>query len=106
MPHYEYLHIPGMDWLGRQINPPTTPLQVASVAHQLGKNQVLSETFALTGWNVSFEEFKWMYEWQMVRGITLLCPHLEGYSLRGIRKRIIHLQFSISSLGGVNTIVL
>ncbi len=87
MPHYEYFHVPGMDWLGRHIDPPTTPLQVASVAHQLGKPQVLSETFALTGWNVSFGELKWMFEWQMVRGATLLCQHLEGYSLRGIRKR-------------------
>lgn len=28
-----------------------------------------------------------MLEWQLVRGVNLLCPHLEGYSLRGIRKR-------------------
>lgn len=87
MPHYEFFHVPGMDWLGRHINPPTTPLQVASVAHQVGRPAILSETFALTGWNVSFEELKWMFDWQMVRGITLLCQHLEGYSLRGIRKR-------------------
>ena len=87
MPHYEFFHVPGMDWLGRHIDPPTTPLQVASVAHQLGIKQVLSETFALTGWNVSFEELRWMFDWQMVRGVTLLCQHLEGYSLRGIRKR-------------------
>ena len=87
MPHYEFFHVPGMDWLGRHIDPPTTPLQVASVCHQLGRRQILSETFALTGWNVSFEELKWMYEWQMARGINLLCQHLEGYSLRGIRKR-------------------
>jgi hypothetical protein len=87
MPHYEFFHVPGMDWLCRYINPPTTPLQVASVCHQVGHAQILSETFALTGWNVPFEQLKWMYEWQMVRGINLLCQHLEGYSLRGIRKR-------------------
>lgn len=87
MPHYEFFHIPGMDWLGRHIDPPTTPIQVASVAHQTGRRQILSETFALTGWNVSFEELKWMFDWQMVRGVTQLCQHLEGYSLRGIRKR-------------------
>jgi hypothetical protein len=87
MPHYEFFHKPGMDWLCRHIDPPTTPLQVASVAHQLDKPLILSETFALTGWNVSFDELKWMYEWQMVRGVTQLCQHLEGYSLRGIRKR-------------------
>ena len=87
MPNYEYFHIPGMDWLGRHIKPELIPLQVSSAAHQLSKKQILSETFALTGWNVSFEELKWIFEWQMVRGVTLLCPHLEGYSLRGIRKR-------------------
>jgi hypothetical protein len=87
MPHYEFFHMSGMDWLGRHIDPITTPLQVASVAHQLGKRRILSETFALCGWNVTFEELKWIYEWQCVRGITQLCQHLEGYSLRGIRKR-------------------
>lgn len=87
MPNYEFMHIPGMDWLGRMIGPSTTPVQVASVAHQIGQKQVISETFALCGWNVSFEELKRIYEWQMVRGINLVCPHLEGYTLRGIRKR-------------------
>lgn len=87
MPSYEYMHIPGMDWLFRKIGQSATPVQVASVAHQTGRKQVISETFALCGWDVSFEELKWIYEWQMVRGINLVCPHLEGYSLRGIRKR-------------------
>ncbi|NLD43039.1 MAG: hypothetical protein GX657_06035 [Chloroflexi bacterium] len=87
MPHYEFLHMPGMDWLTRHIEPANTPLQVASVAHQLGKPRILSESFAGCGWNVTFEELKWMLEWQMVRGVTTLCQHLQGYSLRGIRKR-------------------
>ena len=87
MPHYEYFHIPGMDWLGRKITDCLTARQVSSVAEQLDREAVLSETFALCGHNVSFAELKGIYEWQMVRGINLLCPHLEGYSLRGIRKR-------------------
>ncbi len=87
MPHYEYLTIPGMDWLGRDIFPCLTPMQVSSVAAQTGKKQVLSETFALCGHNVGHEELKRNYEWMMVRGINLMCQHLEGYSLRGIRKR-------------------
>jgi len=87
MPHYEYMHIPGMDWLGRNIYDCLTPMQVSSVCDQLGIKQILSETFALCGHNVSFEELKGMYEWQMVHGVNLLCQHLEGYSLRGIRKR-------------------
>lgn len=87
MPHYEYFSIPGMDWLGREIKPCLTPLQVSSVAEQLGKEAVISETFALCGHNVSFAELKGIYEWQMVHGVNLLCQHLEGYSIRGIRKR-------------------
>ena len=87
MPHYEYFHIPGMDWLGRNINSHLVPLQVSSVAEQLGKEAVISETYAMCGHNVSFAELKGIYEWQMVRGINLLCQHLEGYSIRGIRKR-------------------
>ena len=87
MPNYEYFHIPGMDWLSRKKVEPLTPLQLASVANQLGKKQVLTESFALCGHNVSFEELRWLLEAQFVRGVNLLCPHLEGYSLRGIRKR-------------------
>ena len=87
MPHYEYMHIPGMDWLGRNIYDCLTPMQVSSVCDQLGIKQRLSETFALCGHNVSFAELKGIYEWQMVHGINLLCQHLEGYSIRGIRKR-------------------
>ena len=87
MPHYEYFHMPGMDWLGRDIFDCLTPKQVSSVAEQLGKDKVLSETFALCGHNVSFSELKGIYEWQMVHGINMLCQHLEGYSIRGIRKR-------------------
>ena len=87
MPHYEYFSIPGMDWLGRPIRDCLTPRAVGSAAAQLGKKQVLSETFALAGHNVSHNELKRIYEWQIVRGVNLLCTHLEGYSLRGIRKR-------------------
>lgn len=87
MPHYEYFHIPGMDWLGRHNNPSLTTHQLRSVACQTGKKQVLSETFALCGHNVGHDELKWIYEYQMVHGINLLCQHLEGYSNRGLRKR-------------------
>ncbi len=87
MPHYEYMTIPGMDNLGRELNRIECEMQLSSVANQLGKKQILSETFACCGWNVSFEELRWIYEHQMVHGINYLCQHLEGYTLRGIRKR-------------------
>jgi len=87
MPHYEYFHIPGVDWLGRNMRDSLNALQVSSVAEQLGKETVLTESFAMCGHNISFAELKGLCEWQMVRGVNLLCQHLEGYSMRGIRKR-------------------
>ena len=83
---YEYFHIPGIDWLGRNISTPFIPKQLSSVAMQLGR-KTLSESFALCGWDVSLNELKWIAEWQMVNGVTSFCPHLEGYTLRGERKR-------------------
>ena len=87
MPNYEFMDIPGMDHLSRRLADINVIMQLTSVANQLGKKQILSETFALCGWDVSFEDLRWIYESQMVRGINYLCQHLEGYSLRGIRKR-------------------
>ena len=87
MPHYEYFHIPGVDWLGKELPNDLTTRQVASVAAQTGKDTVISESFALCGHSVSFDELKGIFEWQMVKGVNLMCQHLEGYSIRGIRKR-------------------
>ena len=87
MPHYEYFHIPGMDWLGRPVTECLTPMQLSSAAAQLGKKQILTETYAASGHSVTHAELKRILEWQMVHGVNLLCTHLEGYSLRGIRKR-------------------
>ena len=87
MPHYEYFDIPGMDWLGRGIGDWLTAHQLGSVAAQTGKKRVLTETYALSGHNVSHNDLKKILEWQMVRGVSQLCTHLEGYTMRGIRKR-------------------
>ena len=87
MPHYEYFHMPGIDWLGRNIFECLTPIQLSSAAEQLGKKSVLSESFALCGHNVSFAELKGILEWQMSYGINHFCQHLQGYSNRGLRKR-------------------
>ncbi len=87
MPSYEFMDIPGMDHLCRGMPSVQTEMQLTSAANQLGKKQILSETFAACGWNVSFEDMRRIYEHQTVHGVNLLCQHLEGYSLRGIRKR-------------------
>ena len=86
MPAYEYFHEPGVDWLGRFIASPCNPKQLGSVAAQLGL-KTLTESFALCGWDVSLNELKFISQWQYLNGVTSLCPHLEGYSIRGERKR-------------------
>ena len=58
MPHYEYFTIPGMDWLGRPIFDCFTPKALGSAAAQAGQKQILSETFALCGHNVSHGDLK------------------------------------------------
>jgi hypothetical protein len=88
MAFYEYLQIPGCDWLGRFISEePIVPKQVGSAARQLGRKQTITESFGCSGWNASFEDLRRIGEWQYVHGINLMCQHLQGYSLRGNRKR-------------------
>lgn len=94
MEFYEYEHIPGIDWLGRNITSELMPKQVGSVCEQLGKKHVLTETFACCGWDVTPQELKRIAEWQYVNGVNLMCQHLSSYSIRGQRKRDYPLSYS------------
>jgi hypothetical protein len=87
MPHYEYMHVPGIDHLGRNIGGFLTVKQVASVANQLGRERVLSETYGCSGQNLSFEDRKWIGDWEYVLGVNFLNHHLSLYTMRGRRKR-------------------
>lgn len=87
MDTYEYFDMPGIDWLGRSVSSPVIPKQLGSVATQLGKERTLTESFALCGWDVSFNELRWIAQWQYVNGVNLICQHLSAYSLQGFRKR-------------------
>ena len=87
MPHYEYMHVPGMDHLClRTWEMLLTAKQVASVANQLGKERVLSETYGATGVHPSFEDRKWIGDFLYALGVNLLNHHLVPYSMRGRRK--------------------
>ena len=87
MPQYEFYDIPGMDHLGRIPADPLAMTQLVSASMQFGKKQILTESFALTGWNFNFSGMHWIFNQQLAHGINLLCQHLQGYSLRGLRKR-------------------
>ena len=86
MPFYEFEHVPGIDHLGRYTNNDLSPKQIGSVAAQLNKKKVLTETFALCGWDVSPTELKRIAQWQFAGGVNLICSHLYPYSERGERK--------------------
>lgn len=87
MPFYEYEHIPGIDWLGRDTDNELPPRQVSSVARQLGKKHVLTETFGCCGWDVTPTELRRIAGFQYANGTNLICHHLVPYSEHGQRKR-------------------
>lgn len=86
MPFYEYEHIPGIDWLWKLTESPLAPRQVASVAAQLGKKRVLTETFGACGWDIKLSELRRIVGFQYVNGVNMMCHHLMPYSERGSRK--------------------
>lgn len=83
MTSYEYEHVPGIDFLGRIQVSPLAAKQVGSVAAQLGKSQVLTETFGCSGWDANPRELKFLAETQYVCGVNFMCLHLQSYSLQG-----------------------
>lgn len=94
MPHYEYMHVPGIDHLGFQIwHSLLTVKQVASVANQLGKTRVLCETYGCTGNYPTFADRKWIGDFLYALGVNFLNHHLVPYSLRGRRKKDYGLNF-------------
>ncbi len=87
MPFYEYEHIPGIDWLCRRFMSVVPARQVGSVAAQLGKREVLTETYAMTGWDATPQELKVITEFQYLYGPNRTCQHLLPYSEQEERKR-------------------
>ena len=87
MPMYEFQQMPGMDHLGRNIKELLVAKQVSSVAHQFERPLVLTEIYGCSGWNLSFENMKWIADWHYALGVNFMTQHLSYYSMRGCRKR-------------------
>ena len=87
MPFYKYLHMPGIDWLGRAVGNKLATRQIASVAQQYGKKHVLTETYGCCGWDVTPTELKKICDFQYVGGVNRTCQHLIPYAEHGQRKR-------------------
>ncbi|MDC7232771.1 MAG: glycosyl hydrolase [Spirochaetales bacterium] len=87
MPHYRYMHAPGIDLLGDQRQEYLTVKQCTSVANQFRRERVVSEMYGCTGWDFSFAGQKRLGDWQFIMGVTQRCQHLALYSISGCRKR-------------------
>lgn len=94
MMHYRHPHVPGIDHLGKDLDlamywssSRVLCKQVQSAANQLGREQVMCETFAGgTNW-FGIPDQKWMGDWMNALGVNLMCYHAFHYSMRGYRKR-------------------
>ncbi len=78
--------IPGVDMLcdRRELS---TAKQAQSVAHQYGREGVMSEIYGVTGWGFDFRNHKLAGDWQAALGVTLRVPHLTWVSMEGEAKR-------------------
>lgn len=87
MRFYEYMDYPGVDVLTEENECWWIVKQVVSVARQLDKRWILSELYGCTGWQMNFEAYKNVGDWQALFGINLRCPHLSWYTMKGEAKR-------------------
>ena len=83
-----HMQQPGLDHLGLHIDGALYAIRnVSSVSNQYGISRRLSESYGISGQNMSFEDRVWIASWHTLNGINHLCPHLALYSMKGTRKR-------------------
>lgn len=99
MAMYAWHEMPGIDLLFNEYNEKGTgtlretqfgnvrPVrELASVANQLDRKRTLSETYAGSGWELSFKDMKRQGDWEYALGVNFLCQHLADMSIHGSRK--------------------
>ncbi len=83
---YRRQHLPGIDILCGDPEYSTVK-QAASVAHQYGREGVLSELYGVNHWDFDFKGHKLQGDWQAALGVTIRVPHLAFMSMEGEAKR-------------------
>ncbi len=83
MPAYEFEHMPGIDALGKWNIDELSMAQVSSVACQMGKRFILTETYGCAGYDVTPMELRSIGQAQYFQGVNRMCHHLYPYSLAG-----------------------
>ena len=84
---------PCVDATARQIDPASDadspndyPKFASSAAHVDGKDRVISQSFASSGWDITFDEMRWATNFQYVRGVNAISPSAFYSDARGPRK--------------------
>lgn len=78
--------IPGIDMLCDE-REYTTAKQAQSVAHQYGREGVISELYGVTNWDFDFRGHVLGGNWQTALGVTVRVPHLSWMTMEGEAKR-------------------
>jgi hypothetical protein len=90
-----FFDVPGQDLVWRWVLPGPTAIEgpqstqakaAASAMVHAGKRRNSNEFAGAYGHELTFEEFKWLLDWCLVRGTNLFFPHAFYYSLRGPRR--------------------
>ena len=84
---YGYLDNPGMDCLTDNRYIPWAVKVLESAARQNGQRWKLSELYGATGWQMRFQDYKYVGDWQTVLGVNVRCQHLSWYTMEGEAKR-------------------
>lgn len=87
MRSYEFMDYPGVDVLTEGNRNYCIVKQLSSVARQLDKKRMLCELYGCTGWQMNFESYKAVGNWQALLGINFRCHHLSWYTMEGEAKR-------------------
>ena len=91
-----FFQIPGQDLVWRWVEMDTATAITGKESAQgkasssamihLGRRRNSNEFCGAYGHETTFEEFRWLAYWCLVRGVNLLIPHAFYYSIRGPRK--------------------
>ena len=87
MRFYEHMQIPGVDVLTEHWNVFNTVKQCTSAARQFGRERVMTESYACTGWDFPLFGHKALCDWQFALGVNQRCLHLAWYSMEAEAKR-------------------
>jgi len=83
---YRNMDIPGIDILRDDVELGTAK-QCQSAKNQFGREAMVSEMYAVTGWDFDFRGHKFQSDWQQALGVTIRVPHLSWTGMAGEAKR-------------------